>query len=157
MRSIFVSLAKSDGFVQVIGLVVIELLYLLLLLFLRPGHTRRADVFDTTIAIIRLVSTAALLPFVKEKLDVNAIPRTVVGIGIAIVLSVGVVLVSLNVMLHTVPWRWAWCNLRGTGKDDSGEEERIPEAEKGTAGVVPPSGEGASNPAPATVGSMETL
>jgi hypothetical protein len=142
IRAAFVSLARSDGFVQVIGLVTLELLYLLLLLFLRPGHTRRADVLDVTIAIIRLISTAALLPFVKEKLDVEAIPRTAIGIGIAAVLSVGVIILSFNVLLHVMPWRWAWRSLRGTKKGEEGEppsRDGDSEVEKGTADVVPPS------------------
>jgi Transient receptor potential (TRP) ion channel len=144
IRAAFVGLARSDGFVQVIGLVTLELLYLLLLLFLRPGHTRRADVFDVTIAIIRLTCTAALLPFVKEKLDVDAIPRTGIGIGIAAVLSVGVIILSFNVLLHVIPWRWAWRSIRGPKKGEEGEtlsRDESSEVEKGTAGVVLPSQE----------------
>lgn len=142
IRAAFVSLARSDGFVQVIGLVTLELLFLLLLLFLRPGHTRRADVFDVIIAIIRLICTAALLPFVKEKLDVDAIPRTGIGIGIAAVLSVGVIILGFNVLLHVIPWRWAWRSLHGPKRCDKGEtpnRDGGSEVEKGTAGVVPPS------------------
>jgi hypothetical protein len=144
IRAAFVSLARFDGFIQVVGLVTLELLYLLLLLFLRPGHNRRADVFDVTIAIIRLICTAALLPFVKEKIDVEAIPRTAIGIGIAAILSVGVLLLFFNMLVHIVPWKWTWRKLRGTRKEEGCEppsRDGDSEVEKGIVGaILPPRG-----------------
>lgn len=140
IRAAFVSLAQADGFIQVVGLVTLELLYLILLLVIRPFRNRRGDVFEVTIAILRLVSTAGLLPFVKEKLDVDAIPRVAIGIGVAIVLSVGVVLISFNVLAHLLPWRWAWHTLRGNKKGPSSEQSTVADSqlEKGAV-CVPPS------------------
>lgn len=151
IRAAFVSLARSNGFVQVVGLVTLEVLYMIILLCIRPFHNRRGDVFEVTIAFIRLISTGALLPFVKEKLDVDAIPRVAIGIGVAIVLSVGVVLISLNVIAHALPWRWAWRTIRGIKKDKKGAEESLDtdsELEKGPTCVPSSAKEEDSAPTP---------
>jgi hypothetical protein len=113
IRACFISLVKENGFIQVIGLVVLEVLYLCSLIFLRPGHTRRSDVLEIFLGLVRVITTAALLPFVREKLAVTAIPRVAVGIGIAVVICVGVVVIFINVLLDLLPWKMVWQKLRG--------------------------------------------
>lgn len=113
IRACFISFVKNNGFIQVIGLVVLEVLYFCSLVFLRPGHTRRSDVLEIFLALVRVITTAALLPFVREKLTVTAIPRVAVGIGIAVVICVGIVVIVVNFLLDLLPWKMVWWKLRG--------------------------------------------
>jgi hypothetical protein len=63
--------------------------------------------------LLRVVTTAALLPFVTEELAVTAIPRVAVGIGMAAFMCVGVLVIFINVLLDLLPWKMVWWKLRG--------------------------------------------
>jgi hypothetical protein len=127
IRACFVSIVKENGFIQVIGLVVLEVIYFCSLIFLRPGHTRRSDILEIFLGFVRVITTAALLPFVREKLAVTAIPRVAVGIGIAVVMCVGVVVIIFNVLFELLPWRVVWRKIRGQKEEvesnDSSEKD----------------------------------
>lgn len=131
IRACFVSLVKNNGFVQVVGLLVMEVLNFVALLALRPGHTRRSDVLEIFLSLLRIVSTAALLPFAREKLSVSAIPRVGVGIGIAVVLCVGVVIIAVNVLLDLLPVRVAWSRFKIWKRPRAETSYKPKELEKG--------------------------
>lgn len=130
LRSCFVSFGKKNGFIQVVGLLVLEVLYFSSLLILRPGHTRRSDVLEIFLGLIRIITTAALLPFAREKLTVAPIPRTGVGIGIAIFMCVGIVVIAINVLLDILPWKVVWWNVRGQKEVVSSSDDSEKDIEK---------------------------
>jgi hypothetical protein len=123
LRACFVSIGHADGFIQVIGLVIVELFYFFTLVFLRPSHNRRGDVFAIFLAVLRTIATAALLPFVKEKLGVEAIPRVGVGIGIAIVQCVGVLVILGNIVSNVLPWKRILCGWRKDGRQKRSQHQ----------------------------------
>lgn len=105
LRSCFISFGKDNGFIQVVGLTVVEVLYFIVLVFLRPGRTRRSDFMAIFLSFVRIITTAALLPFEMEKLAVNAIPRAAIGIVIAVICSVAILMVLLDQVVNALPWR----------------------------------------------------
>jgi hypothetical protein len=84
---------------------VVELLIFCTLVVFRPGHTRGSDVLALFLSIVRIASTAALIPFVSEPIGLDPIPRVVVGIVIAIVCSVGIVVLFVNFFVNLAVWR----------------------------------------------------
>jgi hypothetical protein len=138
LRATFVSGARHNGFIQVVGLIVVETLYLISLFVFRPYYTRGADALEIFLSLIRLITTGALIAFVKEKLAVTAIPRVGIGIGLAVVWCVGIVVVILNILVNALPWRRMWCRI--TGKKFTEEKnDSVNEIEKGTADMTPES------------------
>ncbi|KAG8811938.1 hypothetical protein FRC17_002271 [Serendipita sp. 399] len=81
---------------------------------------RRGDFLELFLSVLRIISTAGLLPFVREKLSVEAIPRVVVGIGIAVVCSVGVIVLAMNIVVHLLPWGALWRKGRRNEEDQTG-------------------------------------
>ncbi|PVF97478.1 hypothetical protein CPB86DRAFT_807244 [Serendipita vermifera] len=127
LRSTFVSGARHNGFIQVVGLIVLETLYLISLIVLRPYYTRGADALEIFLSLIRLITT--------EKLAVDAIPRVGIGIGLAVVWCVGIVVVILNILL--------WCRITGR-KVVEEKNDSVDEIEKGIADATTPNSESAS-------------
>ena len=66
IRSCFISLGHAHGFIQVIGLVVVELLIFGTSIIFRPGHTRGSDGLSLFLSIVRISTIAALMLFVKR-------------------------------------------------------------------------------------------
>jgi hypothetical protein len=105
IRSCFISFGHTHGLVQVIGLVVVELLIFGTIIVFRPGHTRGSDVLSLFLSIVRISTTAALIPFVNEPIGLDPIPRVVVGIVIAIVCCVGIIVLFVNFFVNLAIWR----------------------------------------------------
>ena len=74
MRSCFISFGHAHGLIQVLGLVVVELLLFGTLSVFRPGHTRGSDVQSLLLSIVRIVTIAALIPFVSDPIGLDPIP-----------------------------------------------------------------------------------
>ncbi|KIY74293.1 TRP-domain-containing protein [Cylindrobasidium torrendii FP15055 ss-10] len=100
VRALFLSFGHGSGLAQIIGLLVVELTLVVSTLVFRPNHTRGADVFMSFLAIIRLVCTGLLIPFL-ERLGIQPIPRVVIGMVMAVVFSVTVLIVILNLIIHS--------------------------------------------------------
>ena len=78
-----------------------ELLLVIAHLALKPFKTKGGDIFLTYLAITRFVCTALMIAFLQT-LNVSPITRVIVGIFIAVIFSVSVIVVFLNLVLHTV-------------------------------------------------------
>lgn len=104
LKAFIIVVARSSGFAQVVILLLFEFILFALLITLRPSHTKRGDVLEVFLSIVRIITTAALFAFAREKLSVDAIPRVAVGIGIAVVSSVGAVVLILNGLWDMFPW-----------------------------------------------------
>ena len=82
-----------------------ELLIFGALIIFRPGHTRGADTLALFLSIVRIATTAALIPFINEPIGVDPIPRVVVGIAIAIICSFGIIVLFVNFFVNLAVWR----------------------------------------------------
>lgn len=122
IRSCFISFGHARGLIQVIGLVVVELLIFGTLVIFRPGHTRGSDALALFLSIVRIATTAALIPFVNEPIGVDPIPRVVVGIVIAIVCSVGIIVLFVNFFVNLAVWQSVFRRKRKEqGKEANGK------------------------------------
>jgi hypothetical protein len=82
-------------------MIVVEFLLVAAHLALKPFKTKGGDVFLTCLAITRFVCTVLMIAFL-ETLNVKPIPRVVIGIVIAVIFSVSIIVVLLNLVLHAV-------------------------------------------------------
>lgn len=98
-KALIIAFAQSHGQTQVILVTVTEFLVLLSILVLRPCKDRGGDILASYLAITRLVASGLTAAFL-ERLSVNAIPRVVIGIVIAVIFSISVVVMFINFMLQ---------------------------------------------------------
>jgi low affinity Fe/Cu permease len=98
--------------------VVVELLIFGTLIVFRPGHTKSSDALALFLSIVRVATTAALVPFVKDQIGVDPIPRVVVGIVIAIICSVGVIVLFVNFLVNLAVWRSIFRRKRMQQQDE---------------------------------------
>ena len=101
IRAILIGFAQASGDAQLALMIVLEFSLVAAHLVLKPFNTKGGNIFSTYLAISRFVCTALMIAFIKS-LNVEAIPRVVIGIIIAVISSVSVIVVVLNLLLHTV-------------------------------------------------------
>ena len=101
LRAIFIAFAQASGDAQLALMIVLEFSLVAAHLALKPFKTKGGDVFSSYLAITRLVCTALMIAFL-ESLNVKAITRVIVGIFIAVIFSVSIIVVVLNLVLHAV-------------------------------------------------------
>ncbi|TFY82362.1 hypothetical protein EWM64_g1648, partial [Hericium alpestre] len=97
LRSLFTAFSHANGTVAIIAIIIIEGLLAISIMVFRPTPTRRGDVFSSTIAIMRLVCAGLCVAFI-EHLQTAAIPRVAIGIIIAVIYSIAVILMFLNIL-----------------------------------------------------------
>ncbi|ODQ63206.1 hypothetical protein NADFUDRAFT_84395 [Nadsonia fulvescens var. elongata DSM 6958] len=100
-RSAFLALGYGNGLLQVIGQLVIDLIFLVILLILKPFNTKMGNGINIAIAIVRVVSCCFLLAFTVE-LKVNSIKTTVVGMVLMIIQSVLMVVLAVLIMANAI-------------------------------------------------------
>ncbi|KAF8160667.1 hypothetical protein B0H34DRAFT_672814 [Crassisporium funariophilum] len=100
LRAILIAFVKTSSEAQLALMIVIESGLVAAHIVLKPFKTKGGQVFSTYLAITRLVCTGLMIAFL-EKLSVKAIPRVVIGIIIALAFSISVVVVVINMILHT--------------------------------------------------------
>ncbi|KAF9449170.1 TRP-domain-containing protein, partial [Macrolepiota fuliginosa MF-IS2] len=101
LKAIFISFANPSGLAQVILLFVTEFAVLGLQIGLRPDRTKGGYILNTYLGVTRLVATGLLISFV-ERTAVKAIPRTVIGVIIAIIWAVAVVILILDLVIYHI-------------------------------------------------------
>jgi hypothetical protein len=99
LKALFVAFAKANGEVQVILMVVVEFGVVAAHLVLRPSKTRGGDILASYLAIVRFVCTALMVAFI-ETLALAAIPRVAIGIVIAVLHSISVIFLFINIAIH---------------------------------------------------------
>ncbi|KAG6865841.1 hypothetical protein C0991_011173 [Blastosporella zonata] len=106
LKAIFIAFATGNGEVQIILMVILEGFVVISHLVLRPYRTRGGDVFSSFLAIIRLICSGLMIAFI-ESLNVAPIPRTVIGLVIAVVFSVTVLITYINLIINSgIHWLW---------------------------------------------------
>ena len=105
---------------------------------LKPFETKGGNVFSSYLAITRLVCTALMIPFIQQ-LNVKAIPRVVIGIIIAIIFSVSIIVVILNLVLHAIGglWRRQKGNLASSSGSTNGSQGSMSEKGIGEGNQTP--------------------
>ncbi|KAI0085141.1 hypothetical protein BDY19DRAFT_458031 [Irpex rosettiformis] len=111
VKTLVAGFGQAHGMVQTIILLITEIVLFATLLVFRPFCTRGADILAVILSIFRVVCTGLMIAF-SESLHLDAIPRVVVGIVIAVIYSVAVVLMFFNVLVNLgllqlvpTPWR----------------------------------------------------
>jgi hypothetical protein len=99
VKALFTAFSQANGEVQVIAMLIIECALLASLLTLRPHKSRGADILATYLAITRVVCTGMMIAFL-ESLNLGAIPRVVIGIVMAVIISVAVVVMFVNTLVN---------------------------------------------------------
>lgn len=100
-KAAFVGFAQSSGWIQVIGILTVEVLVLISTILLRPRLTRGGDAFEILFAVIRVVGVGSLIAF-EDSLRIKPIPRLVVAFAAIVLNSVGVILVVLALAINAV-------------------------------------------------------
>jgi len=99
VKAIFTAFAHTNGEVQIIAILIIEIALLATHLISRSHRTRGAKVLETYLAITRVLCTGLLVPFI-EPIGLGAIPRVIIGIVIAVIISVAVIVMFFNVLVN---------------------------------------------------------
>jgi len=141
IRAMLIAAAKSNGTVQIVIVVCIELFLLLSHVVLKPGKTRRADILSVFLAVIRLVTAGLLVAFIVP-VALPPIPRVVIGIIVLVLFSIAVVVMFFNTLwnlgfqrlwLHR---RFTILRSRGSGSQGSLEKTMEIDTEKGNSDVT---------------------
>ncbi|KAJ6586815.1 hypothetical protein DFH09DRAFT_235446 [Mycena vulgaris] len=134
VKAVVIAAGQGSGMAQVVAFIVVELAVVLAHILLRPYSSRGGDVFSTYLSIVRLVCTGLMIAFV-ESVGVAAIPRVAIGAVIAVIFSIAVVILAINLFLHAGVnrlWRRGH-STRGSSRQGSADESML---EKGDASPI---------------------
>jgi hypothetical protein len=98
-RSGFIAFGPQDGFAQVIGNVVVELIVLVALLACRPHKDRKGDWLAPFLSFCRLAAFGLLIAFLP-RVGVRAIPRTIIGFVIIVLFGIPAVLLFFGLLFN---------------------------------------------------------
>ena len=104
VKALFIAFIQSHGLVQASLVLATEVILLVMLAITRPHLTRGADVLAIYLAITRVVCAGLPIAF-AESIGLAAIPRVVIGIVTAVIFSIAVVIMVLNIFVHAGLWR----------------------------------------------------
>lgn len=104
VKTLVIGFGQAHGMVQAIVILVTEVFLFGLILVLKPYRTRGADWLAGFTAFVRMVCTGLMIAF-AESLDLDAIPRVVIGIIAAVLWSVLVVIMFFNILVNIGLWR----------------------------------------------------
>ncbi|KAH6914442.1 integral to membrane protein [Coprinopsis sp. MPI-PUGE-AT-0042] len=135
LRAIVIAFAKGNPRGQVGLLITVEALVVLSHGLLTPSKTRGGDVFSTYLAIVRLTCSGLLIAFLQP-LNVNPIPRVVIGIVIAVIYSIAVIITVFNFALNVVLHLWSARKPDSKVSSETDLSSQGSMLEKGEANVV---------------------
>ncbi|KAJ7733778.1 hypothetical protein DFH07DRAFT_905993 [Mycena maculata] len=131
IKAIVIAAGEGSGMAQVVVFLIVELAVVIAHIVLKPYNSRGGDVFSTYLAIVRLVCTGAMIAFV-ESVGVAAIPRVAIGAVITVIFSIAVLILAINVFLHS-GITWLWRHRRSPSRQGSADESML---EKGDANPI---------------------
>lgn len=99
VKAVVIAAGHGSGLAQVVVFIIVELATVIAHVLLKPYNTRGGDVFSTYLAIVRLVCTGLMIAFV-ESIGVAPIPRVAIGAVIAVIFSIAVIVLAINIFLH---------------------------------------------------------
>ncbi|PCH43665.1 TRP-domain-containing protein [Wolfiporia cocos MD-104 SS10] len=104
VKALVVAFGHAHGLAQAIVCVIVDAVMLISLCVFKPYRSRRADILQGYLAIVRLVCSGLLIAF-AESIALMAIPRVVIGIITAIIFAVAVVIMFFNILVNMGLWR----------------------------------------------------
>ncbi|KAH9942245.1 TRP-domain-containing protein [Epithele typhae] len=104
VKALVTAFGSTHGMAQAVIFVISEFFLFLSIIVMKPHHTRGSDVLAGYLTISRLVCSGLMLAF-TETLSVKAIPRVAIGAIIAVIYSVAVIVLFLNLLVHLGLWR----------------------------------------------------
>ncbi|KAJ7262283.1 hypothetical protein B0H12DRAFT_1105108 [Mycena haematopus] len=123
VKAVVIAAGQGQGMAQVVVLLIVELAVVAAHILLKPYHSRGGDVFSTYLAIVRLVCTGCMIAFV-ESVGVAAIPRVAIGAVIAVIFSIAVIVLAINIFLHAgVNRLWRRNNQPARGSSPQGSAD----------------------------------
>ena len=105
VKTLVIGFGQAHGMVQTIIILITEFFLFGLIIVLKPYRTRGADWLAGFTAFVRMVCTGLMIAF-AESLDLDAIPRVVIGIVAAVLWSVVVVIMFFNILVNIGLWRF---------------------------------------------------
>lgn len=99
IKFIFIAFAEDSGIAQVIGLLLIEIFFMLPTVLLRPHERNFGRVVNIFLCAVRILNTGLLFAFV-ETFNVKAIPRVAIGIVLAVVWSIAILVLFFNLIFN---------------------------------------------------------
>ncbi|KAJ7703307.1 hypothetical protein B0H17DRAFT_1003879 [Mycena rosella] len=134
IKAVVIAAGQGSGMGQVVVFIIVELAVVVAHILLKPYNSRGGDVFSTYLSIVRLVCTGLMISFV-ESVGVAAIPRVAIGAVIAVIFSIAVVILAINLFLHAGVnrlWRRGH-STRSPSRQGSADESML---EKGDASPI---------------------
>lgn len=104
LKALVIALAHSHGLVQVIFFLIADVIIFALLVLVKPYRTRHADVLMGYLALLRVVADGLSIAF-AESIGLTPIPRVAIGIVIAVLWSIAVVIMFLNILVNMGLWK----------------------------------------------------
>ncbi|KAJ7045407.1 hypothetical protein C8F04DRAFT_1064684 [Mycena alexandri] len=142
VKAVVIAAGQGSGMAQVVVFLIVELATVVAHVLLKPYGSRGGDVFSTYLAIVRLVCTGLMFAFV-ESISVAAIPRVVIGAVMAVIFSVGVIVLAINIFLHAgVNRLWRRNSVRSPSRQGSADVSML---EKGDLSPIDSQPENASH------------
>ena len=139
IKALVTAFAHGHGTAQIIIFVVLEFLFLINIVVLKPHRTRGADVLASYLCITRLVCSGLMIAF-AESLAVKPIPRVAIGAIVAVIFSVAVVVLFLNILVNMGLWRLLvfaiTCGRRGRRVDHTALTSQSSDASTAEEGKV---------------------
>ncbi|KAI1796523.1 TRP-domain-containing protein [Ganoderma leucocontextum] len=118
IKALVTAFARAHGTAQIVIFVVLEFSLFLSIVILKPHRTRGADVLAGYLCATRLVCNGLMVAF-AESLAVKPIPRVAIGAIVAVIFSVAVVVMFVNILVNMGLWRLLifvlTCGRRGRG------------------------------------------
>ncbi|PWN46226.1 TRP-domain-containing protein, partial [Ceraceosorus guamensis] len=90
VRACFIVFAQGHGLRQAAGLLAWELIFLILLLILRPGRDKKSDWFYVITTLLRMLTWAACIALTEEA-NVQTIPRVIVGFVVLVITGLPII------------------------------------------------------------------
>lgn len=103
-KALIIAFAHAHGLVQVICFLIADVLVFGLLILVKPYRTRHADILMGYLGLLRIVASGLMIAF-AESLNLTAIPRVVIGIVTAVLWSLAVVIMFLNILVNMGLWK----------------------------------------------------
>lgn len=111
-RACFIGFAQGNGFVQSVGLLVLEVLFFLVLCVFRVGRDKKSDAVFIVLAIFRIASWAVCIAL-TERVGLTYIPRVIVGFVIVVVTGLPIIYVFIFLVVMDLVSPFRPSKLRG--------------------------------------------
>ncbi|KAH9839554.1 TRP-domain-containing protein [Rhodofomes roseus] len=104
VKAMVVAFGHRDGLGQAIVFLIVDVLFFLSLVIMKPFRTRHADMLQGYLAIVRMVCSGLLIAFVQT-INLAPIPRVVIGVITAVIFAVAVIVMFFNTLVNMGLWK----------------------------------------------------